>query len=619
MSMRMKMKNRVFVTVGSAGLALSAGAAGADVTPLFVLETAPLRQFAPHPLDAGIVRAIEMLPARVDELPGEIPGFERSYAQMVTTMLRTVVRPMRIAVVHDSDDAAGPSLGYGAVFSLSMADEAAARTLHEQIVGAMAEAGAPPMEIGPSGMIEINQPGTPPVFFGPHQDGDAWRYEARLNFTGPTEGFMPEADGAHGGNTIAQMSVDLRALTPMLERARVEAANEDDDRPMRLLGEIENAGFAGEDAIRVNLAMSYQGEESLTTARIENLGGLWDLLALPTGAIDRDTFDLVPADAWSASFSRFDLEMLRAIMTKLDEYGVPATEHVNQMGQTVGIDLVADIIEPLGGHAIVYTSESTGGGGLASTVMLMEVRDPEKMLDTNRKLIDLTNMTVMMVPYAGRYIRITPWEHEGTQLFSLRFPGTPIPLEMTFAYEGDWAVFAVTPQGAVAAIDQIRGDGVDGLGSVDIFTASIPEGGDLYSLSFQNSAKMFHRGYGTVSLLGSGLANLARSPWDRSRDPGMIIPPYGELRDAVRPIVTWSSWDGGALEVRSTGSSSMLANTAVMLGKGSPFGSLMGGLPSMLPAIMEGRNRMGGGMVSPAQMLRSMLTPAGMMEVSRIE
>jgi len=590
------MTNRKLMVV-LAGSTLAATTQAADVTPLFVLETAPMKEFAPHPLDAGMVRALQMLPLRVDELPGEIPGFERSYAQFIVTALHTAAKPMRVAVVHDSENAQGPTMGYGAVFSMNMGDEASAKALHEQILGAMAQAGAPEFEIHSSGMTLVETPDGPPVMFGPNRDGGEWRYEARLGFAGSAAGLIGQADPAHGGKSVAQIVVDLRALTPMMDLAKREASRQDDDLPMQLLGELEQMGFAGDNAMRVNVGMSYQGGGSLTTARVENLGGMWSTLGLPDGAIDSSVYNLVPADAWSAKFSRFDLEMITAIMAKLDQYGVPATEHVNQVGQTVGIDLVADLIAPLGGHAVMYTSESTGGGGLASSVMLLQVRDSAKMLETNQKLIDLTNMMTMMVPYAGRYIRIVPWQHDDMQLFSLRFPGTPIPLEFTFAYEGDWAVFAVTPQGAVAAVNQIRGQGDKGLGSVASFRESFPEGRELFSASFVNTPRMFHKGYGTVSMIGSGLANLARSPWDRNRDPGMIVPTYGELYAATRPIASWSYWDGDALEVRSTGSGSILANMVATAGKSSGFGSMIGAFSSIAPMIAQQQG--GFGMLPP--------------------
>lgn len=573
------MKNRMF-TMALAGTTLAATTLAADVTPLFVLETAGLKEFAPHPLDAGMVRALQMLPLRVDELPGEIPDFDRSYAQLIKTMLATVAKPMRVAVVHDSDSADGPTLGYGAVFSMNMGDEASAKGLHEQILGAMAESGAPEMKVLSNGMTLVETPDGPPIMFGPNRDGGDWRYEARVAYAGSTAGLLPEADAAHGGHTVAQVSIDMRALTPVLDMAKHEASQQGEELPMRLLGEVEQMGLAGDNAMRVNIGMSYQGGGSLTTARIENLGSMWSTLGLPDGTIDSSVFDLVPADAWSAKFSRFDLEMITTLMAKLDSYGVPATEQVANMGETIGVDLVNDIVAPLGGHAVLYTSESTGGGGLISGVMLLEVRDRAKMLETNQKLIDLTNMMTMMVPYAGRYIRIMPWEHDGMQLFSLRFPGTPVPLELTFAYEGDWAVFAVTPQGAVAAVNQIRGQGDEGLGSVALFKESIPSDRELFSVSFKDSGRRFHRGYGAVSLIGSGLANLARSPWDRNRDPGMIVPTYNELKAAVRPIASWSYWDGDALEMRSTGSGSILANMAGIMGNGmGPLGSLSGFAP----------------------------------------
>jgi hypothetical protein len=148
-------------------------------------------------------------------------------------------------------------------------------------------------------------------------------------------------------------------------------------------------------------------------------------------------------------------------------------------------------------------------------------------------------------------------------------------LEPTIAYEGDWAVIAMTPQGAVAACNQIRGKGDEGLGSVKPFTNALPKG-DLFTASYVDSERVFRNGYGTVSMIGSGLANLARSPWDRARDPGLIVPTYGDLKAAAVPLVSWSQWDGEALETNSIGSHSMLANMTAALGRMGGGGSAMG-------------------------------------------
>jgi len=548
-----------------------AAAAVAEVKPLFVMETAPLRAFAPDDLDAGLIRAIEMLPLRIEELPSEIPGFEQHYAAMASSMLRTASEPMRFAVVHDSDAANGPTMGYGLVMSVRTADEETALNMHNHLMAAIQQTGGPELRAHDAGFMMLEMPDAPPVLFGPQANGDDWHYELRLAYDGPSAGLIDApVDG-----TVMRMSLDLRTLAPVFNMAKMQAENEGIDIAASLMSELENAGLAGENALRMNMEMGYTDDGSVTHARIDNLGAMWSAFSLPSGAISRSTFNLVPADAASAKFSRFDLEMMRTMVEKLDQYEVPASEYLDYFSQSTGIDLFADIIDPLGGDAVIYSSDSTGGGGFASSVVLMQIRDQERMAQTNQKLIDLTNMAAMMVPMAGRYIRIVPWEHDDMQMYSLRFPGMPIPFEPTFTYEGDWAIFASTPQAAVAACHQIRGHGDEGLGSVRAFTDHLPKG-DLFSASFVDSDRVFRDGYGTVSMIGSGLSNLARSPWDRNRDPGLIVPPYNELKAAAVPLVSWAQWDGDALETTSVGSHSMLANLTVGLGRMGGGGAAFG-------------------------------------------
>lgn len=587
----------------AAGVALVTTASWAQ--PLLVVQTAPMRELAPDPMDAGLVRAIEMLPARVEELSSEVPDLDRSVTQLVARLMRTVSRPMTLAVVHDPDQD-GPTMGYGAVLSFAMDSEESAMDLQRELIGALALSGetpAPQPAPQAEGMMQLVQPNGVPIVFGPRNAGGAWRYELHVGFVDQSWDLLPPADAEHKGRAVARMSVDLAALSPVLEMARREADQQ--GRPMlsRVLDDVADAGLAGDGAMSIDLAMSYQDDHSLTSMRLSELGRLWDKLSLPTGAIDRDHFRLVPADAWTASFSRFDLEMVRAIVDKLEEYEVPARKYVQYFAESTGVDLFADIVEPLGGDAIVYRSESTGGGGVLSSVMLLQVRDHDRMLATNRKLSDLANMMTMMVPVAGKYVRIVPWQYEGEiSLYSLRFQGVPVPLELTFGYEGEWMVVAPTPQGAIAAVRQIRGQGDRGLGTVQAFTTQLPKGQDLYSASFVNADRVARGGYALTALLGSGLANMVRSPWDRTRDPGLVVPPYNDLKEQMRSRVSWSSWHGSTLEYRSVGGRSLVAGMVVELGRsgGGGVGSLL-----QLAGVVAGQSARQGsfGWIEPQEFL----------------
>lgn len=572
----------------AASAVLAAGTAWAQ--PLLVVQTAPMSELAPDPADAGLVRAVGMLPARVEELSSEIPDLDRSVTQLVAHVMRTVSRPMTLAIVHDPNGG-GPTMGYGAVLSFEMDSEESAIDLQRELIGALAMSGeAPEPEPAPQaeGMMQLVPPDGPPIVFGPRQAGGAWRYEVHVGFVEQSWDLLKPADKLHHGQAVARMSLDLEALSPVLEFARHQGDQQGNPMISKVLDDVAAAGIAGDGAMSIDIAMSYQDDHSLTTVRMEELGKLWSMLSLPTGAIDRDHFKLVPADAWTASFSRFDLEMLRAIVDKLEEYEVPARQYVQYFAESTGVDLFADIVEPLGGDAIIYRSESTGGGGLLSSVMLLQVRDHDKVLATNQKLTDLANMMTMMIPIAGKYVRIVPWNYDGdVSLYSLRFQGVPVPLEITFGYEGDWMVVAPTPQGAIAAVRQIRGEGDDGLGTVRAFTSQLPRGQGIYSASFVNAERVAHAGYGMTALIGSGLANMARSPWDRSRDPGLVVPPYNDLKKTLRSSVSWSYWDGSTLEYRSVAGRSMLGNMVVGIGKSGGGGA--GGIMQAVGAIASQR------------------------------
>src|SRR5262249_2362260 len=145
---------------------------------------------------------------------------------------------------------------------------------------------------------------------------------------------------------------------------------------------------------------------------------------------------------------------------------------------------------------------------------------------------------------ARGYARIRDWKDGDTQLFSLAFPGLPVPVEATWALQGDWLVFGLMPQSTVAATRQIAGKGDKGLRDNKGFAAALPANKPINSFTFIDSPRLMKDGYQYICLAGSAIANAARSPTDPAREPGLIIPPLPELRAGARPMFTFSHWNG---------------------------------------------------------------------------
>src|SRR5262249_36893971 len=138
---------------------------------------------------------------------------------------------------------------------------------------------------------------------------------------------------------------------------------------------------------------------------------------------------------------------------------------------------------------------------------------------------------------------IRPWQDGDTQLFSLNFPGLPVPFEITYAFKGNWLIAGITPQATLAATRQGKGKGIrDNAGFADIVG-----GKEILSFSFIDTPRTMRDGYQYVSLAGSALANAVRSPIDAARDPGLIVPTFAELKAGAKPMVSFSYWRGDDL------------------------------------------------------------------------
>ncbi len=125
---------------------------------------------------------------------------------------------------------------------------------------------------------------------------------------------------------------------------------------------------------------------------------------------------------------------------------------------------------------------------------------------------------------ASRYIRVQAWDFEGTPMFSLRFPGLPIPLEVTYAATDRWVIAGVTPQAVMAAVRQSAGKGDKGVLSRPDMQGVWREDRPLLSLQMSDTARNVRSGYPIAAMLGSAASNLARSPHDdKAREPGVQV------------------------------------------------------------------------------------------------
>ncbi|MCB9844419.1 MAG: hypothetical protein H6811_00315 [Phycisphaeraceae bacterium] len=568
-------------------IALSVGVAApalAQVQPLFVLEHSAMADWVVDAKDAKLEAALEMLPDRLHELPREIPDMPAGQVMpLVDTLLSFASHPGRMAITHDPD---GSQLwGYGFVCSSLLGTEQAAQQVQSGIVGMIRDSHAP-FDLQRSskypGMNSVVTPAAT-VEFGPRKDGDAWRWELLAgSVANPNQGFdaLPTAQGF---TPYLRAHLDLSALTPLADIGMQMAPN-----PMagEIVGLFEDMGLIGEDAIKIDLLAGYTDAASTSIATVHGAKPFARELGIPTTTLSDADLRAIPADSVMASVSKVDFTQINDTLELMADFGLPVEDFLDEFREATGVDLREDIINSLGTSAAFYTSDSTGGGGLLSGVVMLGVGNHDRLAGAHTRLVALAHHAMQEDEFASRYVRLHAWRNDGVDMMSLRFNGLPIPLEISYALTDNWLVMSLTPQAVVTAVKQSRGQGDGGLATNAAYRAVMPSGRSLASVSFLDTPRLARSGYPLVTLLGSAISNAMRSPWNQ-RDPGMVVPPFNDLVRGSKATVSFSYWKGNDYVYESIADRSMLVQTAGVAGAMGQFMPVIAA--AVLPAMMSAR------------------------------
>jgi len=573
----------------STGLALAQDAGG--VQPFILYEHAPMSAWLVDEKDAGVKQALSMIPARLAELPGEIPDMPPEIEPIVQLALRTLAQPARLAITYNPDNAAGGFFGYGLTLSVQAKDQGHATQLHGILHAALLEKfqeegmPAPADSMRFKGMQDVQLPfGL--ISYGPRESKDGWRFELVVGAVdNPDAGFDRLPPAPQGMNPIMRGSLHLAALTPGINMARTMAGKNLPPEGAEIIAGLEKAGIIGPEAIAVDFITGYTATDTTSIVRVRGAGKYadeWHMTKEPVNAAD---LAMVPADATMMSIAKGDLSGVSALIDNLAQRGVPVNDFLGEFKNHTGVDLRADIIDSIGGTWGAYMSDSTGGGSLGSGVIFASLKDRTRVLDAHRKLV-ATAGKHLAEHKEGMYIRPTIWKSGDVELMSLRFPGLPVPLEITYAVAGDWFVAGLTPQAVLAASAQALGKSGPGIASNPTFAGAMPKGRNLASVTFVDTPRAAKAGYPFVSMAGSAFANMARSPKGDS-DIGLTVPLYAEFMKNVKPTTQFSYWDGEDLVTESHADRSMLVNVAGAMGSGGAFWPLL----IAIPAIAESADR----------------------------
>jgi hypothetical protein len=556
--------------------AMPAAPAPAQDKELLSFWVADLETFFGDPKDAGLLRALKLVDDRVLELPDEIPGFQIPVPPEVVRLgLHLFTGEKSLRILQSSD----PNMMlpvYGQL-ELMEGDPAKAKEFAGMLVQLAQDAGAPIGEPREDGMVPIE--GVPvPILFGARGSevvlsaGKVIGTPIDLSNTGLPQGVRPTMAG----------HIDLGGILSMAR----PFASMDPDGAM-IFGLLEQVGLMELD---IQMASGVDDDRSYSHISMPGFAGaVRDRGMMPARGLNARDLQMVPQDASFASVSTVNFQgsldfVLGLIAAPLAEEGIE--DPIGMLAGMTGLNLRTDLVDHLGSVWGLYAADTTGGGGLLSCVMFIELANPDGLLDTTERMQDILNG--IADEQAMGYVELRTWEQGGTEYLTLTFPGLPIPAEPTVAFTDHYLIATLTPTACMAAVAQAKGEGPSLLDNPR-FKENLPGNVDgAYGVSFYDTPRMIADGYGLTSLLCSALTNGTRSRTDATRDAGIIMPSYHELMRGAKASVGLTRVVGDDFVSDYRGDRSVLVNLTSTVGfiAGSPITLLIPA--AMLMAVRQG-------------------------------
>lgn len=543
--------------------------------PFVAFERAPLSEFLTDPKDAAFKHALSMIPQRIDDLPKEV-GMPADAADLVKTILMTIAKPSRVAITYTPDYQKAGAFGYGLIISSMMESETEAKALHTKISAMLAKNGAD-AQVMPSdefpGLSEVTLP-VAPLHFGPRKGAKGATYDVIWGAVANADAAFESIPKASPGmKTVINGVLDFEQLTTLvgLGKSAVSAGGGPQGSQManQVTKKLSSYGLFGADAVLAHFQMGYTPDASVTHVEVKNFAKPLRAMGMDGPALTNQDMAVIPSDAVMASISVSSTKPWVDTIQDMMRMEPQAQQAMAEFKQRTGVDPLNDVLGSLGGVGVVYASDTTGGGSIGSTVMLMSFADRAKFISAHDKLVAFGMKMLAENPDSeemAKYIRLDVQSLDDTKIYALRTPGIPIPFELSYAMTPRFLVVGLTPQAVLAAVKQATGKGDPGLMSRAEGSSQVPKGKELVSFTFADTPGLMGAGYPLVTMASLALANGVRSPSDPSRDPGMLMPLFNDLKKNVRPTVTITYKDGETLVLHSTADRSMLAGASGAVG-----------------------------------------------------
>ncbi|MCB9915177.1 MAG: type II secretion system protein GspG [Planctomycetes bacterium] len=571
----------MWLAIALAVAAPQESAAPAPPDVLFSLRCEGLPAFFVDEKDAAFLNALQLVDDRLRDLPGEVPDFDVP-PPALDMALRLLQGPMTLAVGLNPEPL--PAMPVPVVAELRSTRGAAgtARGFLEELADLMNQAGAgvePPANGGAWVL-----PAPVPAWMNA-EGGD---FVARLGLEQGFDPALPNGLLPAGARTALRGRLDYgRMLDFMLEMAEQQGGSAEMEA---VFGMLSESGF---DALAYEFAIGSDAERQYMVVRMPGFAETMRAQnVVPEAGLGESILRAIPADATWAMAAAFDLEGLLDMYQRMFQgLGVDV---VAELDKALGMSVREDLLAPIGQRMAVYASDTTGGGGTLSSVLVLELKDAERFHATWSRLEDLV---ASLHEETKGYVRLAHHEAGGLQRWTLTFPGLPIPLEITLADRDGYLVAGLTPQAVEAALAQLAAPERSLLDNPGFRAQRGAAGKQLTSLQWIDTPRLFRDGYGTVSLVGSMLANAVRSPRDASREPGLVVPTYATLARDAKPILALGYVDGDDFVSECRADRSHLVNLAGVAGfvQNSPLLPLVGAMAAGI--VAERQQQMESGMV----------------------
>ncbi len=534
-----------------------------------VVYSAGLDGILVDPKDAALAKALGMVIDRIGELPRELgqPPIAAVGGQFVLELL---TRPLTLRVGMLEEEAqAGNGLPIYMQLSFFARDAQHAEELAGHFAGVAAFALPGPSRPVPnkSGMRQAQLDDGVTMYYGPIEIGGQPAFVLAINrlLDEPLElGAMGLPQGIE---PVLALRYDAQQMQPLLEMAIEQAKGDPEAEATRK--QLELMGLLGPDAGRFEFGMGYGDDRAYAVLHCENYRQFMKRVGLlPSGPLTPDDLRGIPADATYAQISRYNIAGLGQMLNNTLPEEMREQDPFAILEMRTGVHLQRDILDHLGERTAVYMSDSTGGGGLLSIAGFVEVTNPDALNQTITRITAAANQ--MAKQHAKGYVRFAERTIEDLSITVLSFPGLPIPLELSFALTDGHLFAAASPQGLMAAANQMR-NGRNDLTDNPQFREMIAQQSmnNAIQITFANTPRLLRSGYGLMSMGAAALSNAVRSPNNHARDPGLIMPPFHELAANAKATVTVASFHDDDLVTTWTFDRSWLVN---LTGSAGAFG-----------------------------------------------